>query len=212
MKVAVLSESSADKAAVRVFIEALLGRPTEKPGMPPFRARGWPSVRESIPQTLMHLHYQTDAEALVVVVDSDRSPLHDPKSQQRSACNQECRLCLLSRIAENTHAQLRRRPDRSPPRIAIGVAVPQIEAWYLVGRDPSVSEASWLNAVREGRTPYDSRQLKQRVYATDRPSIDLETARAVEESRRIVENDLLDRLISLFPVGFGTLAQTVKNW
>ncbi len=212
MKVAVLSESPADEAAVRVFVEALLGRPTETPGMPLLRTRGWPRVCEDIPRTLKHLHYRTDAEALVVVVDSDRSPVHDTKSRERHACHDDCRFCRLSRIAENTLTQLRERPDHSPLKIAIGVAVPQIEAWYLVGRDPGISEASWHNAIQQNRMPYDSRGLKRKVYGTERPALDLETARAVEESLRIVRAGLLTQLITLFPIGFGALAEAVTKW
>ena len=212
MKVAVLSESPADEAAVRVFIEALLGQPTETPGMPPLRTRGWPRVCEDIPRTLKHLHYRTDANAFVVVVDSDRSPLHAPASQEHCPCDNECRWCLLSRIVDDTLAQLRERTGVPPIKVAIGVAVPQIEAWYLVGQDPGVSEASWSNAVQVGRFPYEGKRLKQLVYSTDRPSLDLETARALEESRRITEEGLLPQLVRLFPIGFGALAEAIKKW
>ena len=80
MKVAVLSESPADEAAIRILVEGLLGRTIEPPPMPPIRSRGHDAVVASLPTVLKHLHYRTDAEALVVVLDSDRSPVHDPSS------------------------------------------------------------------------------------------------------------------------------------
>ena len=40
MKVAVLSESPADEAAIRILIDGILGRPTQSADMPPIRTRG----------------------------------------------------------------------------------------------------------------------------------------------------------------------------
>ena len=40
MKVAVLSESPADEAAIRILIDGILGRPTQPADMPPIRTRG----------------------------------------------------------------------------------------------------------------------------------------------------------------------------
>jgi hypothetical protein len=44
LKLAVLSESQADEAAVRLFVEAILQIQTQPIGLPPLRSRGWPSV------------------------------------------------------------------------------------------------------------------------------------------------------------------------
>jgi hypothetical protein len=66
----------------------------------------------------------------------------------------------------------------------VGIAVPAIEAWYLCGRDPSVSEAAWAAGKAAGRAPYTRAELKWRVYGTDRPSLPFETARALAEVER----------------------------
>ena len=66
----------------------------------------------------------------------------------------------------------------------IGVAVPAIEAWYLCGRDPAVSEARWVEAQAHGRQPYSRAELKWRVYGTDRPSLPLEIECALREVNR----------------------------
>lgn len=212
MKVAVLSESSADEAAIRVLVNAMLGSVTETPAMPPLRTRGWPAVRDDVPRTLKYLHYQTDTDALVVVVDSDRSPIHDPTASSNRSCHDDCRFCLLSRVVEDVRRRLRERPVGQPVKVAIGVAIPQIEAWYLAGRDPGVSEASWVNGLRQGRMPYDGKRLKRLVYSTDRPSIELETERALGETRRIVDEETVDHMVELFPIGFGLFAEAIKNW
>jgi hypothetical protein len=49
MKVAVLSESPADEAAIRIMVDRLLGQETHPVALPPLRSRGWPSVREILP-------------------------------------------------------------------------------------------------------------------------------------------------------------------
>ena len=68
LKLALLSESPADEAALRVLVGAVLGPFTVVP--PSLRARGWPSVEQVLPPILRHLHFRTEADGLVVVVDS----------------------------------------------------------------------------------------------------------------------------------------------
>ncbi|MFQ5796704.1 MAG: hypothetical protein ACE5JP_16875, partial [Candidatus Bipolaricaulia bacterium] len=80
MKVAVLSESPADEAAVRILVEGILGRQTQ-PIDPPrsLRIRGWTSIlnkTNELSAVLRSLYFYTNAEALVLVVDSNHSPVH----------------------------------------------------------------------------------------------------------------------------------------
>ena len=72
MKLAILSESPADEAAVRVLVEGVLKEPIVRVE-PQLRARGWPNVAQLLPAVIRHLHFNTDADALVVTVDSDDS-------------------------------------------------------------------------------------------------------------------------------------------
>ena len=160
MKVAILSESAADEAAIRLFIEGLLGEKTEVPGNLPIRSRGWPAVRNILPGVLRQLHYRTDFEALVVVVDSDKTAVHDPAHCEVPRPGHECRLCDLKAVVEGVRRGLSSRPGLPPIETALGLAEPQIEAWYLVGRDPHVSEAMWNNARKDGKFAYPSSQLK----------------------------------------------------
>lgn len=212
MKVAVFSESSADEAAIRVLVDGLLGKKTEPPAMPRIRSRGWNAVFRDLPMVLRHLHFQTDAEALVVVVDSDRSPVHVETHHKPGRAEEECRLCQIKDILDRVQRRLPPRDPYAPVKTGVGLAVPQIEAWYLVGRDPHVSDAAWISGQKSGKFPFAREHLKRQVYGTDRPSLDLETRRAKEEAERIVREGKLALLERLFPGGFGSLAADVRSW
>lgn len=209
MKVAVFSESEADEAAVRILVNALLGGSTEPADLSP-RSRGWPSVVQLLPAVIKKCHYHSDTEALVVVVDSDDSVVHDEGHESPSEASEECRLCLLRQVVAEVTGQLRPVATKTPLKVALGLAVPAIEAWYRCGVDPHVSETTWANAQKEGLFPYSRPGLKRDVYGTDRPSLAFETRRATEEALRLA--DSLEVLIRLFPNGFGRLAKEVVSW
>lgn len=164
----------------------------------------------SPPPVLKHLHYHTDAEALVLVVDSNHSPVHLSAHDQPGGAHQQCRLCELRGIVNRVLGYVTPVPNRPSIKTAVGLAVPTIEAWYRCGPDPRVTEAAWANGLQQGRFPYSKNDLKQAVYGTDRPSLDLETRRGTEEAQRLAQN--LDVLEQMFPGGFGALANDVRNW
>ena len=88
--------------------------------------------------------------------------------------------------------------------------MPAIEAWYLCGKDPKVSEHAWEQGLAARKLPYDTKELKRLVYGTDGPSLPEETSRATEEAHRLALHlDLLERK---FPIGFGNLRQDVQSW
>lgn len=76
MKVAVVSDSPSDEAAVRIIVETILEREIEFIE-PAIRTRGWPNVRIVLPAILKQLYYHADTDGLVVVVDADHSPPHE---------------------------------------------------------------------------------------------------------------------------------------
>ena len=82
MKVAILSESAADEAAIRHFVEGLLGARTEVPGNLPIRSRGWPAVRDNLATVLRHLHYRSDCEALARIIHGVRFLVESPRLTQ----------------------------------------------------------------------------------------------------------------------------------
>lgn len=212
-KVAFLSESPADEAAVRVVVEGVLGEPVE-PLRPALRARGWPSVSQVLPGVLWWLRRVPEAFGLVVVVDSDDSPLHRREHDGNETNHPDCRLCLLRRIVRRTlHTRDPRSAQRSAPlRLAIGLAVPAIEAWYLSGQPAgeAVTETAWHDGLASGRLPYTRRELKQRVYGTMRPALAAETVRAVAAMRRMRGD--FRRLENDFAGGFGALLRDLKEW
>lgn len=210
MKVAILSESSADEAAIRILVDGILGSHTQPADMPPIRARGVSGVFNILPTVLKHLHYRTDADALIIVVDSDRTPVHRSEHEQEGGADGNCRLCQMRQTVDSALAELRPVPGRSQIKAALGISVPAVEAWYRCGLDPHVTEAAWIAGLPSGPFPYTTRSLKEDVYETSRPSLELETRRATEEARRLAQD--LQLLEQCFPTGFGALADEVRNW
>lgn len=206
MKVALLSESPADETALRVLVSAVLGQSPEFVG-PGFRARGWPNVAQLMPAVLRHLHFNTDTDLLVVVVDSDDSVVHTADHDAPGYYHPYCRMCQLRGVHRQTTKKLPRAHGRDRVIRAVGVAVPAVEAWYLCGRDNSVSEAAWIVGQETRRQPYTRAQLKWRVYGTDRPSLPHETVCAVREVER--QRHDTRRLEHDFP-GFAALAVDLR--
>jgi len=212
MKVAVLSESPADEAAVWILVQGLLDVEGELVPWPTPKTRGWRGVLNSADPVLHYLHYSTDADALVITLDSDLSPVHQRGHDQPGGAADKCGLCQLRATVDSVQSQLRPREKRGPIQTALGLAVPAVEAWYLAGRDPHVSETTWLLGMESGKFPYTKLDLKQMVYGTERPSLALEQQCAVEHARRLVQEEKLELLENLFPSGFGTLAADVRSW
>lgn len=209
MNVAILSESPADEAAIRVLVEGVLQGPVHlvQAGL---RARGWPNVVQVLPAVIRHLHFNTRADGLVVVVDADDSVVHTAEHEAPNYFHPLCRMCQIRAVFRRTTKRLPAAQGRSRVLRGVGVAVPAIEAWYLCGRDDSVSEAAWLGGRERGAAPYTRRDLKWRVYGTDRPSLPFETARALEEVQR--HRGDLRRLEADFPGGFGEFARDLRQW
>ncbi len=207
MKVALLSESPADEAALRVLVAGVLRAEPEfvQAGL---RARGWPNVSQVLPAVIRHLHFNTDTDALVVVVDSDDSVVHTADHDRPGYFHPQCRMCQLRAQFRQTIKKLPPAHGRAHVLRAVGIAVPAVEGWYLCGESPDVSEAAWVAGQASGRLPYTRPQLKWRVYGTDRPTLPHEircALAAVEKYRadtRRLEND--------FP-SFGALARDLRD-
>jgi hypothetical protein len=209
VKLAILSESPADEAALRVLVGFVLGEPLQLVA-PSLRARGWPSVEQVLPPILRHLHFNTDAHGLVVVVDSDDSPVHTAAHEAPAYHHPLCRVCRLRAVFRRTLKNLPPARGRASPLRAVGLAVPAIEAWLLCGREDRVTEEAWVTGQATGHLPYTRRELKARVYGTTRPSLPLEIERAVAEVSR--HRGDVRRLENDFPQGFGALARDLRRW
>ena len=212
MKVAYFAESPADQAALTIITESVLGRKSEPVIYGGLRHRGWPTVAKVLPAVLKELHYRTDAGGFVFIVDSNGAPPHLSSHDNPSARDPECRLCELRRIAEEALRQVRPRAGQPFMKIALGLAVPTIEAWLLCGVNSRVTEAAWINGLKEsrGRMPYTKGELKQQLYGTSHPSLATETEKMKVAATRLCQN--LDNVESLFPHGFGALLKSLRSW
>ncbi|MDR0352632.1 MAG: hypothetical protein LBI02_04530 [Opitutaceae bacterium] len=208
MKLAILSESPADEAVAQVLVEAVLRQPVAvvKPSL---RARGWPSVAQVLPSVIRHLHFHTDADGLVVVVDADDSVLHTPPHDAPGSYHPRCRMCQLRGIFRKTTKNLPPAHGRARLLRGVGIAVPAMEAWCLCGRDERVTEAAWAAGQHAGAPPYTRKELKTRVYGTDRPTLAHETEVALAAVRRHRHDTR--RLEYDFP-GFAALASDLRSW
>jgi hypothetical protein len=210
MKIAYLTESPADDSALAILTEALLGIKAETVSHAGLRHRGWPTVRTVLPAVLKELHYHTDAEGFVLVVDSNGTPPHSKKHEPLNASERDCRLCQLRHIADKFQQTVRPRPTLPPLKIALGLAVPAIEAWLLCGVDPHITEAAWINGLKGGAMPYTKNQLKDKLYGTSHPSLDVETKEMKKAASRLAAD--FSSLETLFPGGFGPLRDSLKSW
>jgi hypothetical protein len=208
LRLALLGESLVDESALAILVQAVLGGPFVQV-QPKLRARGWPNVLQILPAIARHLHFNTNADGLVVLVDADDTEVHTAAHEEPGFFHPRCRMCQL-------RASFRRATKTLPPahgrdRVlrAIGLAVPAAEAWYLCGLDEQVGEAAWTAARAAGRTPYTRRELKVRVYGTDRPNLPQAVAHATAAARRHARD--LRRLEYEFP-GFRLLADDLRNW
>ena len=208
MKLAILSESPADEAAIAVLVEAVIGHKFTRV-QSSLRARGWPSVAQVLPSIIRHLHFNTEADGLVVVVDSDDSVVHTAAHDAPEYYHPMCRMCQLRAIFRQTMKKLPRAHGRDRVLRGVGIAVPAVEAWYLCGLEDTVTEANWIEGLSAQRVPYTRRELKARTYGTERPNLQLETEIAVREARRHARD--LRRLEHDFP-GFETLSRDLRTW
>jgi hypothetical protein len=209
MKIAVVSESSTDEAAVKILVDAIVGHETELFSL---RARpnGWPHVLNLLPNIIIGLHYGTDVEALVVVVDSDESPIHRSAHETPEAQNPDCRLCLLRNTVRGKLAQLHAVPNRITMKSGLGLAVPAIEAWYCCGLDPHVTEFEWARKLQGERLTYDKRSLKASAYGSD-PSSNFDRTDVAKQAAHRLAADL-ELLRQRFPNGFGVLMRDIRDW
>ncbi len=210
MKVAIFSESPDNEIAIRILVDRILGQQTGAARLLELQTRGWSGVRGSLSAVLTDLHNRREAEALVVVADTDDSPVHQVEHEQPSSLELECRLCYLRDVIRRTQARLKPRAGQGPIKTAVGVAVSAIEAWYLCDIDPRATEAAWIQGLQSKHSPYSRDEFKKVVYKFARPSRAMRTQCASEAATRLVQG--LPLLEKNFPIGFGALVRDLKTW
>jgi len=210
MKIAVVSESPADEAAIKILVDTLLAQETELVSPLRLRPGGWPHVLTLLPSIAKALHYNTNAEGIAVVVDSDRSPVHRLGHPSDQDCHSQCRLCLLRATFRNSLATVSPISNRRTLKTAVGLAVPAIEAWYCCGLDAHVNEARWIGHLAGEKINFSKRSLKVDVYGSDQPTLQAETGSAIEAAQRLAQN--IEQLSQLFPSGFGCFMADIRSW
>ncbi len=209
MKIAIVSESPADEAAIKILVDAIVGSESELFSLRT-RPNGWARIFDLLPNIIKHLHYGYEVEGLVVVIDSDESPIHDNAHEDASVENLECRLCRLRETVRGELSRLAPLPNRIDLKTALGLAVPAIEAWYRAGLDAHVNEVAWNRKLSGEDVAYDKKSLKKDTYGSDQRNLSMKTNAAVAAARRLTNN--FDLLEQLFPNGFGSLIRDLRGW
>ncbi len=198
MEVAIFSEGDPDEAGLQVLVGVVLGV-APQPTPVPFRTRGWPAVADQLPAVIKSIYFKTNAPLLVVVAEGNRSPLepHAPTN----------RLVRLREIS--ARCQPKGRPDRPNLQIAIGIAYPCIEAWWLAPLYADVGEKSWSQRTAPGVAQYTKQDLKRRLYGQEFPGIPHATACMQDGARKTAA--ALTETKARFPFGFGSLLAGLEN-
>ena len=202
MRVAILSESAADEAALRILVDAVLGVKTTPVQNLPLRARGYHAVRDALEAIIKFVHFRTNADGLVVVVDSNHTSLATSTGPNRLREFRE----LIGKVQPG----LRSRSGQPALRIAVGIASPAIEAWLLCRRDGQISEAAWELGIKNRQEPYSKLVLKQRVVGSQYWSGDMRLQKMTEAVTEVAAD--ISELEKRFPLGFGSLAQYLRSW
>jgi hypothetical protein len=210
MKIAILGESSADEEAVTILVTAILGAPIERPATASLRARGCTQLITGLPRVITALHFNSDAFGLVLVIESNGKSIHTSDHDAPGKENFDCRFCNARSAAQRTLASLPLRSGLQPLRIAIGLAVPTIEAWLLSRNEAGMTEANWRKSRQEKREPFSRAKLKEMLYGTKSPGIQLETEKICAHMTEIVTD--LERFRTAFPGGFGPLYDEIRQW
>ena len=213
MKITIFSESETDEAALKILIEGILGEEIEAISFPNHLQSRGSGVPRDVLAVLRGVYYRTEAEFLVIVRDSDDSPIHTPEhNEAESEEAKKCRLCDLRQKVESASENLRPMAGKENFRVAVGVAVPAIEAWLLCGENPSANEANWINKQKEKRySTYNDRQaLKAELYGSNIAPAKVMIKCGTKAAERLANN--IEQLEQFFPEGFGNLSKEVKSW
>lgn len=211
MKAAVLSESDADEAVLKVLVETCVGRPITWHDAIRMRHRGVDAALNVLAPAIKSLHYRhTDVRLLVVTVDSDNTAVHTAAHDADPEQAGDCRWCRIQTRVTRIRSELRPISRPMPLEIAVGVAVPSLEAWLLHGR-PEMSEVAWSRVLDTAPAPAHqrTRALKQEKYGTTRPSTQLQIERGVPNAHRIAGQ--LPDVARDFPGGFGPLYDALRS-
>lgn len=171
LRVAVLAESGTDDAVAYEIVAHVRRVVVEPVAVPSIRTRGWPAVLRQLPTVVRTVYYQSDADALVILADTDATVPHDPATHTPEFPHPDCRWCALHTALARALAGVGPRPVQGPLRTAVGAPAPAVEAWLLAGDPVHASEAAWLQRGASAAAASEAykRQLKQAAYGPGPP-------------------------------------------
>ena len=108
MKIGFYCESPVDRAALAVFTEGILGSAPEPINID-LEAHSVPGFFKTLGGVFRGVHYTSDAEGLVVVVDADNTEMHDPAHDTLPRVAERCRLCEVRTIIARAKNELKPR-------------------------------------------------------------------------------------------------------
>lgn len=97
MKIGFYCESPADRAALEIFVAGILGEPLEPINLD-LEAHSVPGFFNTLAGVFRGIHYNSDAEGFVVVVDCDDTELHDVAHDAPASKEDRCRYCRIRGI------------------------------------------------------------------------------------------------------------------
>ena len=98
MKIAFFSESIVDEAVLKNLVEEVSDEEIEETDIrKKLQYRSSSHLNKNLPVVIRSVHYNSDAEFLVICSDSDDFPVHI--AQHNTEENELCRLCSLRKLA-----------------------------------------------------------------------------------------------------------------
>ncbi len=209
MKLAFCSEDQTDTQVLHALAQRCVMRPIElvQNDLVLPRQGGWQNALKIAP-TLARAIFNSDAHGAVFVVDADGSPTHESHG---NTPNRECRQCELLRVTDVVEVQRWPRPALPPLQFIFAVPVQILETWLLLasGRFPHQRQPGSFGASATER-----RQLKHRLYGSDRPdrSLMLRTALPIAQSVDVSVLRSLSASFGHFSTAINDAASVVAGW
>jgi hypothetical protein len=211
MNVAILSESDYDEGAIGLIAQKLspqkLSIISHNIKMP---SRGWTAAMAVLGPVYLRLHYDPSAHGLVCVLDSDDTTPHTLEHETKNFTVLGCRYCEMRRKLDALQKSAASVAHRTfPLRIAIGLAVPAIEAWYQCGVDVHSTEAHFQR-LDVKQLYHERKRLKAATYGSVGAQGTVLADRSLQHAQRLCDD--IAQIKRLFPCGFGMLARDILLW
>jgi len=112
MKIAIFGESSTDDAVIEILAQAIIGEEIEFISAPRLEIRdtkrgGSANMYKHLRNFFRYWYYSTEAEYLIMIIDSDDTPIHQIEHEEEGKENEKCRLCALRQNIKKSNRRYR---------------------------------------------------------------------------------------------------------